>query len=1047
MAKFEVGNAVQSTSSNEVGTVVMVYPKKPGKQLYDVVFESGERKTVLESNLMAIVNQDDPFDCCAKGLYGSNSDFACINTSYKIRNTNNNTISSLKASKTIFKAYQFKPLLKFLNSRNHRVLIADEVGLGKTIEAGHIMLELHSRRELKNALIVCPKSLQEKWQSELKDKFGFDFGIYEMDGLVHELKNKDGFVRAIVNYEKVRDNGNNKLLELLETTNKRFDFILCDEAHRMRNRNQAFEGVKKILESPCAAVFLTATPVMISEENLFNLLSLLDPDQYGNYAVFQNSLAINAPFITAISQVNSNVAFPTIRQFLQEAEFSTYYSIGEDDIYCYRETSSIEERFKDSPLYQRVIRDLESGNEDNETRVRIQSDLSSLSPMNTIFSRTRKKEVTTDFSQAERDTHTTIVELHQEEKEYYDRVINEYPDAVDDYLSDPDYRPVRSNNALGLIQRKRMVSSSVFASLSSTEDLIRGYDKFEKLPDAKVENLVKIIEALKADGLKHLIVFAVFKDTLRYLALRLGKLGYQTIQIHGDVPSEERFQLIEKFRNVHNFTILLSSEVGSEGLDMQFCNAMVNYDLPWNPMVVEQRIGRIDRFGQQSEKVHIYNLVMKDSIQVDIYSRLLDRIGIFKNCIGDLEAILDKDLEKNGVRNIQEWFTKLEKEIYIKQRSPEEICQMLDDVAKAMIAEKKNLEEVSEGLTNTLTNDLYFKREIEAIDELNRYVTEHELYNYVMLLIEKRMPSCVLLPHPTIDDAYVLKIPQAQPKLLSSFLEEFYPAGQGQDLEVLNRQFKSRVFEETEVAMTFNQDVAYEHRMLEFINAYHPLITSAYLFFNNGKNNFGHTFNFELQLSDFKHGLDLKAGEYYMALYVLEAEKTMYGRTQKIELLTPILYDNSTGLAIEDKHAADLVYAKSQEAGFVSYATNAVLSNEDILNMRYEMTERINEIRKDFIEDQSIMIESYKDMQTKQYQEYYKFQIGHLQDIYERHLRESQTAWDMEDREKARKILPIDKYNIEKMEFERDSALQTINSAQVLEKEPRLLSISHVTLM
>ena len=161
MARYSIGDAVQSVSSNEVGTVVQIYPKKPGKQLYDVVFENGQRKTVLETQIIAIVNQDDPFDCCAKDLYGSNSDFACINTSYKIRNTNNNTISSLKASKTIFKAYQFKPLLKFFNSRNHRVLIADEVGLGKTIEAGHIMLELHSRRELKNALIACPKSLQE----------------------------------------------------------------------------------------------------------------------------------------------------------------------------------------------------------------------------------------------------------------------------------------------------------------------------------------------------------------------------------------------------------------------------------------------------------------------------------------------------------------------------------------------------------------------------------------------------------------------------------------------------------------------------------------------------------------------------------------------------------------------------------------------------------------------------------------------------------------------------------------------------------------------
>lgn len=1034
MAKYSIGDAVQSASSNEVGTIVQVYPKRPGRQLYDVVFENGQRKTVLESQLISIVNQDDPFDCCAKGIYGSNSDFACINTSYKIRNTNNNTISSLKASKTIFKAYQFKPLLKFLNSRNHRVLIADEVGLGKTIEAGHIMLELHSRRELKNALIVCPKSLQEKWQAELKDKFGFDFTIYEMDSLVYDLLNKDGLVRGIVNYEKIRDNGKNKLLDLMESTNKRFDFILCDEAHRMRNRNQAFEGMRKILDTPCAAVFLTATPVMISEENLFNLLSLLDHEQYGNYSVFQNSLAINAPFISAISQVNSNVAFPTIREYLKETEFSTFYSIGDDAEYCYRDTSTIEERFKGSPLYQRIVKDLESGNENNETRVRIQSDLSSLSPMNTIFSRTRKKEVTTDFSQAERDTHTTIVELFDEERELFDRIIDEYPTS-------------NQGDALGLIQKKRMVSSSVYASLSSKEALIQGYDQYDGFPDAKVEALTKIIDALKADGRKHLIVFAVFKNTLRYLAIRLAKLGYKTIQIHGDVPADERFQLLEKFRDVKNFTILLSSEVGSEGLDMQFCNAMVNYDLPWNPMVVEQRIGRIDRFGQKSEKVHIYNLIVKNSIQVDIYSRLLDRIGIFKNCIGDLEAILDKDLENNGVRNIQEWFTRLEKDIYISKRSPEEIREMLDDVAKAMIAERKNLEEVSEGLTNTLTNDLYFRREIEAIDEYNRYVTEQELHNYVNLLIEKRLPACVIVPHTVIKDAFILKIPQSQPKLLSSFLEEFYPIGQGQDLEVLNRQFKSRFFGANEIELTFNQDVAYENRSLEFITPYHPLITSAYLFFNKEKSNFGRTFNFELKAKDFKKGTTLNTGEYYMALYVLEADKSMYSRTQKIELLTPVLYDYQTGLVVRDKVAAEQVYARAQESCTVSVLVNSALSADEVLNMRYEMAERINEMQREFIEDQSIMIESYKDMQIKQYQEYYKFQIDHLNATYERHQKDSLQGWDEEIRNNARKVLAIDKYNIEKMEAERDAAINAINSANVSEKEPRLLSISHVTII
>src|SRR5690606_19882494 len=112
-----------------------------------------------------------------------------------------NTVSSLKSSNTIFKAYQFKPLLKFLNSDNRRLLIADEVGLGKTIEAGHIMLELMSRKELNNAIVVCPKSLQNKWQTELKEKFNLHFKIYETaKDFINDIKEFGGSVKAIVNY-------------------------------------------------------------------------------------------------------------------------------------------------------------------------------------------------------------------------------------------------------------------------------------------------------------------------------------------------------------------------------------------------------------------------------------------------------------------------------------------------------------------------------------------------------------------------------------------------------------------------------------------------------------------------------------------------------------------------------------------------------------------------------------------------------------------------------------------------------------------------------
>ena len=174
MSKFAVGDRVVNINTNEVGFIIAVHAPKRGRQLYRVRYgdyENDENSTCLNPD----IDMTDPFERIRHNYYDHYSDYLKGNTTFKIRSSNNSTVSSLKASRTLFRAYQFKPLLKFLNSDNKRLLIADEVGLGKTIEAGHIMLELKARGEFRNALVVCPLSLREKWKTELNEKFGLDF--------------------------------------------------------------------------------------------------------------------------------------------------------------------------------------------------------------------------------------------------------------------------------------------------------------------------------------------------------------------------------------------------------------------------------------------------------------------------------------------------------------------------------------------------------------------------------------------------------------------------------------------------------------------------------------------------------------------------------------------------------------------------------------------------------------------------------------------------------------------------------------------------------
>ena len=282
MAQYKIKDNVIHLGTGARGMVVDVLPARRGRQLYKVSFPSGI-SDVLEADLKADFNESDPFERCKSGIFGSYSDYAQKNTTFKIRNSNNSTLSSLKASKTLFRVYQFKPLLKFLNSPNRRLLVADEVGLGKTIEAGHIMLELKARRELSNVLIVCPKSLQEKWKNELYEKFGLLFKIYDSSrDLIADVNERIGTVRAIVNYEKIRMRKANKdkkqasggkasnLVDYLIQTPRQFSMVICDEAHKMRNREtQTYRGAEIVMSNANAALFLTATPVMISTENLY----------------------------------------------------------------------------------------------------------------------------------------------------------------------------------------------------------------------------------------------------------------------------------------------------------------------------------------------------------------------------------------------------------------------------------------------------------------------------------------------------------------------------------------------------------------------------------------------------------------------------------------------------------------------------------------------------------------------------------------------------------------------------------------------------------
>ncbi len=605
-----------------------------------------------------------------------------------IKNPLSDILYSYNTNRLTPEPHQYKPLIKFLNSENSRVLIADEVGLGKTIEAGMIFKEIDRREELRVSLIVVPSSLTLKWQEEFALRFDEHFEIYNSSkflNFIDEFENNNGSKlineKIIISYHTLRDE---RVMKKLQDSFFEVDFLIMDEAHTMRNYDTStFKSGQIITAKAEHILFLTATPVQNSLVDLFNILSLLDNDYFKDFDYFQKMIKPNATIHRLIALIRNNHDLESIKNFSIEH--------SNDDF-----PIELKEIFSDILTLERLS---------HSKRVELIDRLMESDHLSFIINRSKKKDVGRSIP---RSAKSVIVEITQEEQAYYDAVIAFvkyiYPHVPQGFITIVPERMVSSSMLASLESFKKLKKSGRLL-VSDLDDLDEDYDDFniesEAMGylddiiykgnqigeyDSKFLSFEEILKDLDAQNIKQKIVFSFFKKTLDYLEPKLQNLGYKVGKIHGDFSTEERFEKIKAFKR-GEFDILLTSEVGSEGLDMQFCNVVINYDLPWNPMRVEQRIGRIDRIGQKFDKLHIFNLCIVGSIEDRIYNRLYTKLGIFENSIGELEPILG-DLEKQ--LNISELIhlsaEEVEKKVHLKElaleRQKSEIKEQSSEVEK-----------------------------------------------------------------------------------------------------------------------------------------------------------------------------------------------------------------------------------------------------------------------------------------------------------------------------------------------------------------------------
>jgi hypothetical protein len=278
--------------------------------------------------------------------------------------------------------------------------------------------------------------------------------------------------------------------------------------------------------------------------------------------------------------------------------------------------------------------------------------------------------------------------------------------------------------------------------------------------------------------------------------------------MHGAFSVADRQKIIDEFRTSTTKRVLISSDVGAEGLDFQFCNTLFNYDLPWNPMKVEQRIGRIDRFGQEATKIRIYNLVIEGTIESRILMRLYERIGLFEQAIGDIEAILGEEVRDLSWR------------VYTQQLTERQERELAEQAALNILRRKQEMEEFEEKRLQFMGQEAIFSQLVHETIDSGAFVSEAEIASLVRTFVETGFKSSRLVPDEENDGSYALELGDDLAFHLRKLLQKTSDLSPQEYLKVYHAG--------RTIPLTFSSQLAFERKLLQFVNLRHPLTQAAF---------------------------------------------------------------------------------------------------------------------------------------------------------------------------------------------------------------------------
>jgi len=623
---------------------------------------------------------DDQLNVSGDEIYYDENYLRYVTLLAKIKNETAGGLLTSISSGIIPLPHQLHALTRALETNNIRYILADEVGLGKTIEAGMIIKELKARGLVKRILVVCPTGLVTQWSAEMQDKFHEKFQVilpsdYEtirrltdnddVYGQYDQVISPMDAIKPIEKHvgwsdEKVEKYNEERIYSII---NSGWDLVIIDEAHRVAGSTgevARYKLGKLLSQASPYMLMLTGTPHNGKTEPFLRLVRLLDENAFPN----------------AQSIVKEQVAPYLIRTEKREAIDNNGNRLFKDRI-----THLVTLEWDEKHSLQRQLYEMVSSYVSKTYGKAIKNKKKN---MCLIFLLIIMQRMATSSTAALKDSL---------QKRIY-ALANQNTRLSE--LKESDLEDMNIED--GVEDAYEAMSLDIDAEIEEIAGILSTARQAElQYPDVKVQKLTDLIDSiLNEDKEQKIIVFTEFVGTQKYLVQLLQKKGYSVNHLNGSMGIEERNDALEEFRE--HTSIFVATDAGGEGLNLQFSNIIINYDLPWNPMKLEQRCGRVDRIGQQKD-VHIYNFIVADTIENRVREVLEEKLSVIMKEMGvdKYSEVLDSeaaeyDFTEVYMKTIEKPYN-VEKNIYSVES---DMKQQLENTKKYkdIIHEEKDLNEL-----------------------------------------------------------------------------------------------------------------------------------------------------------------------------------------------------------------------------------------------------------------------------------------------------------------------------------------------------------------